>query len=582
MAISSMTRLFYLGSVGLLIFFGVVSWSKLVLNSTSIYSSLKTHMDGGAQYVLVIDAGSSGTRMNAFKFYSDAGGNSRKEKAGVRGNILRGAESIVVIPPDAAKDKIPKRSTEKNRAYKRVETEPGLSDWNEEQVRMSLEPLLDWARAVVPKHVWSDTPIFLFGTAGMRRLGQERQEKILESCRGVLGRSGFRFLPSSVRVIDGIKEGIYGWSALNAIEGRLGGDETLGSLDLGGSSLEITYSVPSAVQGSTPVTLGGTTYNVYTFSLSHAGLDDAFQRSIQMLEGGMDDDMVVKHPCIHSGYRQTIKRIPLDGVRPTFPEVEVIGAPDDAECDNLAEQVVANMTHCDAQQVSDATKCTLSSEHPKFQGRFAAMSGFYVVNHFYGLTSSSSIDDVRLKTDSFCALDWEKVGARHAGELAVETYCFRGEYVEALLSGGLQLSSENLILGYESPGWPLGAALVEGLSPNVQSRSDEPTNVMIESTKIKSLFLVVGSMCCMLLVYLAAKLRQQSLLVKVSRKVATLRSRRSFASKTELSSRSRSNMEQGIASSSLWRQSSRSGISSGSLSRSQTFRKLNSLDTDVR
>ena len=572
--------LFYLGSLGLVVFFGVVSWSKLVMNSTLIYSSLKTRIDGGAHHVLVIDAGSSGTRMNAFKFYSDFGGNGRKENAGVRGSLLR-AESIVVIPPDAAKDKIPKRSTEKNRAYKRVETEPGLSDWNQEQVRMLLEPLLDWARAVIPKQAWSDTPIFLFGTAGMRRLGQERQEKILESCRTVLGGSGFRFLPSWAKVIDGVDEGIYGWSALNAIEGRLGGDETLGALDLGGSSLEITYSVPSAVQGSSPVTFGGTTYNVYTFSLSHAGLDDAFQRSIQMLEGETDS-LVVKHPCIHRGYHQTIKRIPLDGALPKYPEVEVVGASNDAECDMLAEKVVANMTNCDARRVSDMTKCTLSSEHPKFQGRFAAMSGFYVVNHFYGLSSFSSIDDVRLKTDSFCALDWEKVGTRHKGELAVETYCFRGEYIEALLSSGLALSSENLILGYESPGWPLGAALVEGLSPNVQSRFHEPAHAMIESTKIKSLFLVVGIMCCMLLVYLAAKLRQHSLLAKVSRKVATLRSRRSFASKTGLSSRSRSNMEQGIASSSLWTQASRSGISGGSLSRSQTFRKLNSLDTDAR
>eukprot|EP00889_Picochlorum_renovo_P002803 jgi/Picre1/29833/NNA_005215.t1 len=90
------------------------------------------------------------------------------------------------------------------------------------------------------------------------------------------------------------------------------------------------------------------------------------------------------------------------------------------------------------------------------------MSGFYVVNHFYGLSPKALLDDVRETTDSFCSLEWNKVVERHEGELAVETYCFRGEYVEALLLNGLRLSDAKVRLGYESPGWPLGAALVEG------------------------------------------------------------------------------------------------------------------------
>ena len=61
-----------------------------------------------------------------------------------------------------------------------------------------------------------------------------------------------------MRTITGADEGLYGWVALNYVMNRLGhrnvptnsqhmsdeGPQTLGALDLGGSSLEVTY-VPS-------------------------------------------------------------------------------------------------------------------------------------------------------------------------------------------------------------------------------------------------------------------------------------------------------------------------------------------------
>jgi hypothetical protein len=40
-------------------------------------------------------------------------------------------------------------------------------------VRPSLAPtgpLLEWAEAAVPRRQWAQTPVFLFGTAGLRKL----------------------------------------------------------------------------------------------------------------------------------------------------------------------------------------------------------------------------------------------------------------------------------------------------------------------------------------------------------------------------------------------------------------------------
>ena len=65
------------------------------------------------------------------------------------------------------------------------------------------------------------------------------------------------------------------------------------------------------------------------------------------------------------------------------------------------------------------------------------MSGFYVINRFFGLDTSATLDDVRKATDAFCAMEWDSVLARHKDELAVETYCFRGAYVLSLLMRGM-------------------------------------------------------------------------------------------------------------------------------------------------
>jgi len=379
----------------------------------------------------------------------------------------------------------------------------------------------------------------------------------MEMCRSVLSTSGFRFDPAWARVIRGVDEGMYGWAALNAMEDRLGGNDTLGALDLGGSSLEITYAVSSQEDEHTfPMVLGGRTYNVYTYSHKHAGLDDAFQRSIEILEKNTTKGSVINHPCIHEGFREKIRRIPLDGKSLHSPHVHVVGAPDDFVCDRLAEQVVKRTAPC----TEETNNCVMSSKHPKFQGTFAAMSGFYVVNHFYNLDTKSTIRDLSRITDSFCSLDWKQVQNTHKDELAVETYCFRGEYVESLLDIGLELDDAKLMLGYKSPGWPLGAALVHGLP--LQTHQS-----YVEHVRPMALFMFgIG---CVLLGYLVAKVRQyRASSIRRRLKGTSLASRGSFVALS---------MEQGETYNG-WNQTSTTG---SALTRSRTFsRRLSGLDTN--
>jgi Golgi nucleoside diphosphatase len=76
-----------------------------------------------------------------------------------------------------------------------VETEPGLDhfvDDGEGLRSRALGPLLDWAEAVIPPARWASTPLFLFGTAGLRKLGGSEQARVMEEVRDALAASNFR------------------------------------------------------------------------------------------------------------------------------------------------------------------------------------------------------------------------------------------------------------------------------------------------------------------------------------------------------------------------------------------------------
>jgi hypothetical protein len=55
-----------------------------------------------------------------------------------------------------------------------------------------LQPLLTWARAVVPAEQHRTTPVFLLGTAGLRGLQPAEMERLMTEARQILGSSGFR------------------------------------------------------------------------------------------------------------------------------------------------------------------------------------------------------------------------------------------------------------------------------------------------------------------------------------------------------------------------------------------------------
>ncbi|MBA0843297.1 hypothetical protein Goarm_000499, partial [Gossypium armourianum] len=164
---------------------------------------------GSVKYGIIIDGGSTGTRIHVIRYRVDGGKNPVFD-------FKEGLDSLRV--------------------------NPGLSAYAEDLAGAgySLKELLEFARRKVPKKQWGETEIRLMATAGMRLLDDEVQERILEQCRKVLRVSGFKFRDDWASVITGSDEGVYAWVVANYVLGTLGGNplHTTGIIELGGASAQ--------------------------------------------------------------------------------------------------------------------------------------------------------------------------------------------------------------------------------------------------------------------------------------------------------------------------------------------------------
>lgn len=132
----------------------------------------------------------------------------------------------------------------------------GISSFgdNPDGVAAYLEPLLEHARNHIPPSLQPSTPVFLLATAGMRLLTSKQQTEVLEAtCTHLKTHSRFKLddpsssgpCGSSVRIISGEEEGLFGWIAVNYLtDGFSGAGEqplTYGFLDMGGASTQIAF-----------------------------------------------------------------------------------------------------------------------------------------------------------------------------------------------------------------------------------------------------------------------------------------------------------------------------------------------------
>ncbi|KAJ4963288.1 hypothetical protein NE237_023227 [Protea cynaroides] len=471
---------------------GIVALMCLVILFFFIYLSAKylsTYWSQEAsKFYVVLDCGSTGTRVYVYKSSID------HKKDGSLPIILRSL-------PEGTKRKSIALS---GRAYRRMETEPGFDKLvhNASGLKAVIKPLLQWAEKQIPKRSHKSTSLFLYATAGVRRLQNSDSQWLLDKAWSILRNSSFLCQRDWVKVISGMEEAYYGWIALNYHMGMLGSEPskvTFGALDLGGSSLQVTFETKEQVKGETGlnINIGAVSHQLSAYSLSGYGLNDAFDKSVvyllKKLSGISNADLVngkveLKHPCLQTGYTEKYicsqcaslnqesgsplmagSGSPLmagrnlgKGGKPGIA-VRLVGAPQWEECSALAKVAVNLSEWSDSNPGIDCElqPCALSDSLPRPHGKFYAMSGFFVVFRFFNLSSEATLDDVLEKGQEFCEKTWEVARNSVVAQPFIEQYCFRAPYVVSLLREGLHITDSQVLIGSGSITWTLGVALLE-------------------------------------------------------------------------------------------------------------------------
>lgn len=87
------------------------------------------------------------------------------------------------------------------------------------------------------------TPVYFYATAGMRLLSQDKQQKFYTLVNNWFQSNAWQL--ASAKTINGNDEGMYGWLALNYQVNNLATDkpESIGFMDMGGASVEIAFPI---------------------------------------------------------------------------------------------------------------------------------------------------------------------------------------------------------------------------------------------------------------------------------------------------------------------------------------------------
>ncbi|CAL1390199.1 unnamed protein product [Linum trigynum] len=464
-----------------LIVFGCVLALVALISCFYLFSTGQV-VDWNKRYGIVIDGGSTGTRLHVFAYRFQDG------------------KAVFDFGEEAA-----------------MRVTPGLSAYAEdpESAGASLNELLEFGKERVPRGLWGDTEIRLMATAGMRLLDVDVQRRILESCRRVLRQSGFAFLDEWASVITGSDEGVYAWIVANYASGTLGADplKTTGIIELGGASAQVTFvsNEPLPPEFSRTVKFGNVTYNIYSHSFLQFGQNAAFdalreslasadhQSSAKSIEkGGVSLD-----PCTPMGYSHVMA---AGSSSPgSFTENK------DRLLSNL--QPKGNFSECRSAALSLLQKgkekcayqhCSIGPTFiPKLQGKFLATENFFYTSKFFGLSQKAFLSDLMGAGKQFCGEDWSSLKKKHKSlslkDDDLMRYCFSSAYIVALLHDSLGISLDDERIGYGNHvgniplDWALGAfILLTSSSQDMQHPSWISTVIGDDSPTLLSLVAIAA------------------------------------------------------------------------------------------
>lgn len=445
-------------------------------------------------YTVVLDCGSTGTRVNVYKWTvkgSDNGGN---------------------LP--VLLHSYPENFGESHGCqYHCVQTVPGLDKFvaNASGVRVALEPLIHLAEQWVPSDEHHATPMFVMGTAGMRGLSSNDARQVLEDVEDVVKEHRFLFRKEWIRVLTGKEEAYYGWIALNYEMGIFRNrsmSPTLGLLDLGGSSLQVVTEADELGEDEHIFTskVGSFENHIVARSLPGFGFSKAFDRTVSMLRQSHDTTITesmegvieIRHPCLEHGFLENYtchhcvglssgkaRTISSHMEDSNLGVVRLVGGSNWKGCKAFAAAAAINSSkkelsqhdmHSDCRGFyanGGSTKLNMTVLYHADQ-RFYAVSGFYAIYKKLKLSSGANLTNLKEAGERLCQglnTDRNNISGQD---------CFQVAYTISLIEDALCLGNANIGFGPGDISWTLGAALIEG--NYLWLSSAKSRNVILSST----------------------------------------------------------------------------------------------------
>jgi len=398
-------------------------------------------------YGCMCDAGSSGTRVSVYRW------------------------------PERKKNTIP-ILTEVGRKRK----EPGIHQMDEAKIEETMNELINFCKNNISALTFnrknlSEVNFYLKSTAGMRSISKEEQNKKLDIIRNTIKKSKLKFLNDIwVKVIDGSEEGLFGWIDVNYLNKILFNNENAGkqvempygSIDLGGYSLEITFSTNETIkEHNINLNLSEVNYSLYSYSYQDYGqtrfYEILMEYIIKKYSEQHENSNIIENPCYLEGYKETYK---LKNINYTIE-----GKTDTSLC----QEYIKHTMNISSDKPMNNIYQPKIPENIKFYG----ISGLYWIANFFKITDNNfhSASELLKATEEWCKKKWndaikEYENSKNHDKRHLKKYCALGYYVYYFLVDGFKIDKNKKILnfprkiGKDEVGWTLGAMSYEiGLLP---------------------------------------------------------------------------------------------------------------------
>ncbi|KAJ5658411.1 uncharacterized protein N7484_002060 [Penicillium longicatenatum] len=425
------------------------------------------------QYALMIDAGSTGSRIHVYRF-NNCGSTPELENE--------------VFEQTAKKEG----------------GGSGLSSYKEdaEGAALSLDPLMEVAMQNVPAEYRSCTPVAVKATAGLRLLGPELSGNILDAVRHRL-ETAYPFPVVSkekggVEIMDGKDEGVYAWITTNYLLGKIGGPDqtpTAAVFDLGGGSTQIVFqpTFEQSKAGGMPehmapgdhkyeLNFGGRQFELYQHSHLGYGLMSAREAMhkvvLEAMLANSPKDLSwlkrpISNPCIGPDMEREVT-VKFPEPHPLSPSVSVkmVGPKDSTaapQCRAIAEKTLKKDTDC------KLAPCSFNGVHQPSLEKTFSREDVYIFSYFYdrtaplGMPSSFTLGELHDLTSTVCGGEdswgvFESVEGAMAELRDRPEWCLDLNFMLGLLHTGYEmpLSREVKIakkIKDNELGWCLGASL---------------------------------------------------------------------------------------------------------------------------